>query len=103
MRTIFFILSFVFIIGCGTNNNNRKDLPDQKEVSLQEEVLHIGKMHCEMCEASVEKGLKSVEGVEFVQVNLEDSTAIVRYDSSLASRDNFKDVIEKRGYILKDK
>lgn len=103
MRTIFFILSLVFIIGCGTNNNNREDSADRKEALLQEEVLHIGKMHCEMCEASVEKGLKSVEGVEFVQVNLEDSTAIIRYDSSLASRDKFKDVIEKRGYVLKDK
>jgi|SRR5690554_6137989 len=103
MRTVFFILSLVFIIGCEANNSNREDSSNQSAATLQEEVLHIGKMHCEMCEASVEKGLKSVEGVEFVNVNLEDSTAIIRYDSTLANRGNFKDVIEKRGYVLKDK
>ena len=103
MRIVFFLVSFVFIISCGTNNNKqRTDMTNKSEVSLQEEVLHIGKMHCEMCVASVEKGLKSVEGVEFVNVILEDSTAIVRYDSSLANKTVFKDVIEKRGYVLKD-
>ena len=103
MRILFLLLSFIFILSCGQGNRPQdKTATQANEVSVQEDVLHIGKMHCEMCVASVEKGLKSVEGVEYVKVSLEDSTAIVRYDQSKSNHEDFKKAIEKRGYVLKD-
>ena len=44
-----------------------------------------------------------MEGVEFVKVRLEDSTAVVRYDESKTNLNELRIAIEKRGYILKDK
>ncbi len=104
MRILFSIMVFVFLASCQQGSNSSQDNSDkQATVELQEEVLNIGKMHCEMCVASIEKGLTSVEGVEFVKVSLDDSTAVVRYDSNKTNTDQFKEVIEKRGYVLKNK
>lgn len=104
MRILFSIIVFAFFTSCQQGSNSSQGTSDtQSTVELQEDVLNIGKMHCEMCVASIEKGLASVEGVEFVKVNLDDSTAVVKYDSKKANTDQFKQVIEKRGYILKNK
>jgi copper chaperone len=104
MRLLFSILIFVFFTSCQQGSNSGQDTSGtHSTVELQEDVLNIGKMHCEMCVASIEKGLASVEGVEFVKVNLDDSTAVSKYDSKKANTDQFKEVIEKRGYVLKDK
>lgn len=104
MRTLIVLFSMALLFSCNQNNRKQVNTEDQAVVTeVREEVLHIGKMHCEMCVASIEKGLGSVEGVEFVKVSLEDSTAIVRYDASDTNRDELRLVVERRGYILKDK
>lgn len=104
MRILFSIIAFVFLASCQQGGNSSQDTSGkQATVEMQEEVLNIGKMHCEMCVASIEKGLASVEGVEFVKVSLDDSTAVVRYDSNNTNTDQFKEIIEKRGYVLKNK
>lgn len=103
MRIIVLMTLVLFFTACQQGNNKKEQATDNRSsVELKEEVLNIGKMHCEMCVASVEKGLKSVEGVEFAKVNLEDSTAVVRYDETKADINTFKEVVEKRGYVLKD-
>lgn len=103
MRTIISIIAFVFIASCQQGSNTQeKNSEMQENVELQEVELNIGKMHCEMCVASIEKGLGSVEGVEFVKANLDDSTAVVRFNTKITDTDQFKEVIEKRGYVLKN-
>lgn len=104
MRVLISIFVIMFLASCQQGNSRQEKASEANSaVELQEEVLNIGKMHCEMCVLSIEKGLGSVEGVEFVKVNLVDSTAAIRYDRNKTNIDEFKKVIEKRGYILKDK
>jgi copper chaperone CopZ len=50
------------------------------------------------CVGRVEKALKSVEGVESAKVNLEDKQAFVKFDSSRASMDKFKEAVKEAGY-----
>lgn len=103
MRTLVILFSMALLFSCSQNNRKQENTEEQAVVTeVREEVLHIGKMHCEMCVASVEKGLGSVEGVEFVKVSLEDSTATVRYNASDTNREELRLVVEKRGYVLKD-
>lgn len=104
MRILYSIIALIFLASCQSGSNSQEKSSDTQGIEeLQEEVLHIGKMHCEMCVASVEKGLTSVEGVEFVKVSLDDSTAVVRYDRKKTDTDQFEKVVEKRGYVLKNK
>jgi copper chaperone len=104
MRIILFFVALIFLISCQNGKSSQeKNVEVSTEVKFNEEVLNIGKMHCEMCVASIEKGLGSVEGVEYVKANLGDSTALIRYDASKTNISEFRAVIEKRGYILKNK
>ncbi len=104
MRILISVIMVLFLVSCQQESGKKQQAEQMNSsVELKEEVLNIGKMHCEMCVASIEKGLKSVEGVEFVKVSLDDSTAVVRFDETKANINKFKEAIEKRGYVLKDK
>jgi copper chaperone CopZ len=103
MRNVIVLILFIFFVSCqNVKNNKGESSGNQSEAIINEEVLNIGKMHCEMCVASIEKGLKGLEGVEFVKVDLEDSTAFIKYNTAKTNVVEFKKVIEKRGYILKN-
>lgn len=103
MRYFLSIIGFIFFISCQQGQNNQENASKDKSAAVvQEEVLSIGKMHCEMCVASIEKGLKNVEGVEFVKVVLEDSTALVKFDASKTNINELINAVEKRGYIVKN-
>lgn len=103
MRTLITVATFIMMFACTQNNNQQKgNSTNSENNALRQEVLNIGKMHCEMCVASIEKGLESVEGVEYVKVKLEDSTAIVQFDDAKTNLAELKKTIEQRGYILKN-
>ncbi len=103
MRILITLISFFFLFACQQGKNNQENnSTSQNDELIKKEVLSIGKMHCEMCVVSIEKGLGSVEGVEFVKVKLEDSTAIVQFDESKTNMNELRKVIEQRGYVLKN-
>lgn len=62
--------------------------------------LFIEGMSCDHCKRRVEKALKSIEGVQSAQVNLEDGTATVESSKQL-SEATLREAIEEAGYTLK--
>lgn len=72
---------------CASSHPNELEVPAQKETSLQHQPHHtpasatlhllIDGMTCASCVTSVERALTSVSGVEKVQVNLAEQSAIV--------------------------
>jgi copper chaperone len=103
MRAIKFATILLFIFSCQMGNQKQKNTEDTtvSEV-IYEDTIHIGKMHCEMCVASIEKGITDMEGVEYVKAVLSDSIAVVRYNSSETSLDEIKKTVVKRGYTIKE-
>ena len=63
--------------------------------------MSISGMSCNHCKMKVEKALKTLDGVENVEVNLADGVADVKYDPSKISTDQLKDVIIDAGYEVK--
>ena len=63
--------------------------------------LNIGGMTCNHCKMKVEKALKTVDGVEEVQVNLEAGQAEVQYDASKISESDLRNVVGDAGYEIK--
>lgn len=103
MRTLIFILGIFLLVSCGQGNKQQNEGESATEqVALTEVTLQIGGMHCDMCVASIEKGVGAVEGVDFVKAQLNDSTAVVRFSESETNLDEIKTAVEKRGYSVKE-
>jgi copper chaperone len=103
MKIIISILAVFFLLSC-QQGNQKKETNSEVPISqtMHEETLKIGKMHCEMCVASIEKGLLSLDGMEYAKAELSDSTAMVRFDASKTSLAEIRTAIEKRGFTVKD-
>jgi len=55
-------------------------------------------MTCANCVAAVERNIKKVEGVHFVNVNLSSERATIEYASGSARLDDFVERIQRAGY-----
>ncbi|QGY45351.1 copper ion binding protein [Maribellus comscasis] len=96
---VFVVLAFV---ACQPANKEKKSGQDQPaNAELVETIVNVGGMHCDMCVNSIEKGVNELEGISFVKANLEDSTAVVKYDASKTDLAHIEAAIEKRGYSIK--
>jgi Cu+-exporting ATPase len=87
-------------MACSTNDK-KSETKTIGKVEIVEATIDIGGLHCNNCVASVEKGLKALDGIEKVEVTLEDSTAVVKYNASAVDIEKIKKSIEKRGYSIK--
>ncbi|RMD92567.1 MAG: copper-translocating P-type ATPase, partial [Calditrichaeota bacterium] len=65
---------------------------------IQKVTIRIGGMHCAGCVNTVERALKSVQGVTEARVNLATEKAIVSFDPALVSLDDLKKAVENSGY-----
>ncbi|MGA1846256.1 copper chaperone CopZ [Deferribacter abyssi] len=61
-------------------------------------VIDIEGMSCNHCKMSVEKELKSLEGVLNAVVSLEDKNVEVEYDDKKVTIEQLKEAIEEAGY-----
>jgi copper ion binding protein len=64
-------------------------------------VLNVEGMSCMHCVNSVKNAVGDIDGVENVDVNLEDKTVIVEYDSDKVKQSSIKIAIEDVGYDVK--
>lgn len=71
------------------------------EKKIYEKNVYIEGMSCNHCKMSVEKALKSIDGVENVAVKLDDKKASITSTKSI-NNDKIKKVIEDIGFEVKD-
>ena len=60
--------------------------------------IKIEGMHCEGCSKRLTKVLSNVEGVNMVDVSLENKLAHIEYDEAIAKLEDFHEVIEDAGF-----
>jgi Cu+-exporting ATPase len=102
MKNLIFILGIFLLISCGQGNKQQGTSGSDANQALTEVTLQIGGMHCDMCVASIEKGVGVLEGVEFVKADLSDSTAVIQFNEAETSLAEITQAIEKRGYTVKE-
>jgi copper chaperone len=61
-------------------------------------VINVEGMSCEHCVKAVTGAVSGLDGVQSVNVSLEDKTATVAYDPALVAIDAIKAQIEDQGY-----
>ncbi|SHK26533.1 cation transporter [Paramaledivibacter caminithermalis] len=69
-----------------------------------EKVFRIEGMTCAACVRAVERGIRKIDGIDEVSVNLATEKMIVKYDEDKLSQGKIIDTIVKLGYkaVLKD-
>ena len=102
MKKLIYLIAVLALVSCQSGNKNKPEEKTAPEsVQVVESTINIGGMHCENCVASVEKGVKELDGIVSVTVSLNDSNAIVSYDKSKVELAKIEEAIEKRGYTVK--
>ena len=81
-----------------TSAGFKVELPKQKKMTFL-----VGGMHCTGCSSSVEKTLRSIDGISSANVNLATETAVVELQDGTLSADEIIKRVEKTGYSLKKK
>ena len=102
MKKLFFLFVVVAFVSCQSGNKNTNaEEPEVETAQLVETTINIGGMHCDMCVSSVGKGINELDGIESVEVSLNDSNAVVKYDAQKVELAQIEKAIEKRGYSIK--
>ncbi|MFJ8263713.1 copper chaperone CopZ [Rummeliibacillus sp. NPDC094406] len=63
--------------------------------------LKVEGMSCGHCVKAVENGVGELNGVETVNVNLEQGLVDVAFDDLKVTTENIKEAIEEEGYVVK--
>jgi Cu+-exporting ATPase len=102
MKNLFYLFILIVFVSCQSGNKNvKEEKSGEQPVQVVETTINIGGMHCDMCVASVTKGVNELEGVESVVVSLNDSTAVVSYNANKVELSQIEKAIESRGYTIK--
>jgi copper ion binding protein len=65
---------------------------------MTSKILDIAGMSCDHCRMAVTKAVGALDGVNAVEVSLENNTATVRFDESKLTLDTIQQAIEAQGY-----
>ena len=65
---------------------------------MEKTIINVNGMSCNHCKMSVEKALKSIEGVNSAVVSLENKNVSVEFDNSKVNLNTLKETIEEEGY-----
>ena len=69
-----------------------------KVLNMKKVEIKIEGMHCEGCSKRLTKVLSNVEGVNIVEVSLENKLADIEYDEVVAKLEDFYEAIEDAGF-----
>jgi len=78
-------------------NNREKGGEDMAAETL---VLNIGGMSCNHCKMEMEKVLRTLDGVDDVQINLETGQATVSFDSGKLQAEDLRALLGEAGYEI---
>ena len=82
--------------GCCGGGGEERPHKKLEEPAVGQRVLSVEGMHCESCQARIEKAIDRLDGV-VCKTNLHKKTATVTF-SQPVSDDTLKEIVEKLGY-----
>ena len=85
-------IALVLLLGLGTVS-----------AAIRTVTLRVKGMTCGGCASSVEKALKSTEGVESVKVSFERGRAVIKYDDQKVTVDKLREVVQSTGFFCEVK
>lgn len=98
------LLVVAFAIASCAENGKKEPVKAQnineqtKAVAVQKVQIPVDGMTCSACQSNVRRTIKNMEGVENVEVNLKDRSAIVTYVPTLVRPEQIQQAINDKGY-----
>ena len=65
---------------------------------MEKIILNVDGMSCEHCVNAIENALNELDGVEEIEVSLDDGTVAFEYDKNITNIEDIKLVIDEEGY-----
>ncbi len=69
---------------------------------MEKTIIGVNGMTCNHCKMSVENALKRLDGVNSVEVSLENKNVTVEFDNSKIGLDALKEAIDDTGFDVAD-
>jgi copper chaperone CopZ len=88
----------IVLAACSPKQHTAKEATSAIMVEMN---LKVEGMTCDECEASIQKGVNELAGIDSISANHGDSTAFVRFDSSKTNLKEISEAIAKRGFEVK--
>lgn len=98
LTMLLFIAVTISCQGQSAETNQKKSNPETGTQSTTKVKMSIDGMTCMACVANVKKTIGELEGVEKVEVSLEEKQAIVTYVSAKIEPQKIQDAVNKRGF-----
>ena len=102
MKRILFITFICFVLSACSPKQHTAN-KDKTPAVMVEMNLKVDGMTCDECEASIQKGVNELAGIDSISANHEDSTAFVRFDSTKTNLKEISEAITKRGFEVESK
>ncbi len=100
MKQVLFIAFISIVLSACAPKQHTAD-KEKTPVVMVEMNLKVEGMTCDECEASIQKGVTELAGIDSISANHLDSTAFVRFDSTKTNLKEITAAIAKRGYEVK--
>ncbi len=101
IRKVFFcftvLMTLVFFIGC-SENSSQNDNRDNTVTNTRPVELPIEGMSCMACVAKVRNTLTDTDGIDDINVSLENNNTTFRYNPGKISLDKIEQAINEIGY-----
>ncbi|MDR0420968.1 MAG: heavy-metal-associated domain-containing protein [Prevotellaceae bacterium] len=92
MKKILIIALSLLMLTFATNAQNKKNS------KISEVKLTVSEMHDDHCKQLIEKNIPFEKGIKDVDVNLKDSTVVVKYDNTKTDAEKIIASFKKLGY-----
>jgi copper ion binding protein len=97
----------LLIVSCNKNDKETtsKENESVDETAIEGEYVEINlpTMQCNSCKKTIEKAVNKVDGINYVNVVVEDKIAKVKFDKSKTELGKIEDAITAAGYQANDK
>ncbi|MFC2080213.1 cation transporter [Bacteroidota bacterium] len=103
MKKISVLMMMILLAFACNNTDKPKEEATKAEVNianLVEITIPVQGMTCEGCENAIKKSINSLEGIAEVSASYLDSTAVVKFDKTLASQVAIEEKIADAGYVV---
>ncbi|MDI6802723.1 MAG: heavy metal-associated domain-containing protein [Bacteroidota bacterium] len=87
------VLLISLLAGCG-----QKQAEQQTELNLESATITTSSIMCGMCVTTIEKAVSAVDGVESVEVNLQEKSTTVKFDKAKLEIAALEKSISDAGY-----
>lgn len=67
-------------------------------MAIVTKVIKVEGMSCSHCEKAVKEAILELNGVERVEVSLENQSVSIQYEENSVSEESFNEAIEEAGY-----